>query len=237
MKSFIEQSLSRVESLKIEGRQPVVVFDLDATLFDNAPRNRQILLEYAEKNKDDDLLRILLRAQHTRWPYSITEVLTWLGYHGAEHIDSIQKFWFERFFTNTYQQYDIASPRAVRMVKQYYDAGCTVVYMSGRDAPGMLHGCVQSLFQNGFPIGLPRTQLTLKPAFEMSDADFKSESITFIDTLGEVILSIDNETHNCNIFKSAWGDADIVWMDTHTSPNSPPLNDGILSVSCFTEWL
>ena len=123
-------------------------------------------------------------------------------------------YWFDRFFTDHYQHYDTTLEGAVPYVKELYAAGAYIVYLTGRDAPGMLVGCCESLRRHGFPMGVVRTQLIMKPDFDIPDPVFKEEACGFIDTLGHVVGSFDNEPGNCNIFQDKWPKACNVFMDT-----------------------
>ena len=78
---------------------------------------------------------------------------------------SASKFWFERFFTDAYQAHDIPMAGAPKFVNELYNEGATVVYLSGRDSPGMLVGCSASLREHGFPVGPHEYRRCLKARF------------------------------------------------------------------------
>lgn len=212
---------------------PVVVFDLDHTLFDNGPRTWEILREYAVAVGRDDLLVALDGLPRFGLPYLLSETLSMCNLYEEQMHDEALKFWFDRFFTDDYQRHDVPLPGAVSFASQLYDAGATLVYLSGRDSPGMLVGCTASLREHRFPVGLARTAIVLKPDFETPDLDFKTAAVDYIRTQGTVIATFDNEPANCNLFLDSWPDAANVFLETAHAPNPPPLATGMVRLRDF----
>jgi hypothetical protein len=213
------------------GRRPVVVFDLDGTLFDNGPRTWQILVNFAESEGHAPLRRALDAMPRRSLPYLLRDTMTLAG-HGddAELVSRAAKYWAERFFTDEYQRFDEPVPGAQKLVSSLFDAGATLVYLSGRDAPNMLVGCTQSLRAHGFPVGLSRTALVLKHAFEHADIEFKRDALHFMDELGDVAGTFDNEPANCNLFASKWPSALHFFVATSHAPDPPSLHPNVASV-------
>lgn len=231
--NLLEKLTTECHSLCEQGQMPVVVFDLDHTLFDNGPRTWEILREYASAASRNDLLSALDALPRLGLPYLLSETLTMCNlYEDALH-DAALKYWFDRFFTDEYQKHDVPLPGAVAFAEQLYGAGATLVYLSGRDSPGMLVGCTESLRTHRFPVGLARTAIVLKPDFETPDIDFKTSAVEYIRTQGTVIATFDNEPANCNLFHSAWPEAANVFLDTAHAPNPPPLSEGMLHLRDF----
>ncbi len=227
------ETLARIEAVKGRGEVPVVVFDLDHTLFDNGPRTWSILCEFAEKTSRFEFLERLRSGRATMLPYSMSEAMEMYGETDpAAHKEGL-KFWFERFFTDSYIDRDIPLAGAVQYVKSCYGAGATVVYLTGRDAPNMLVGTAASLRSHGFPVGVAHTVMLLKPDFETPDVEFKADVVEFIRGLGAVVASFDNEPGNCNMFKKAYPDAVIGFFDPSKAPNGPALDAGIPTLTDF----
>lgn len=216
------------------GRPPVVVYDLDGTLMDNGPRTWQILVDFAENEGNADLRRRLDKAPRTRLPYLLKETLEQLEVTDEALIERATVFWMERFFTDDHQSHDIPIAGALAVVRAAYDAGATIVYLSGRDVPKMLVGVCQSLRTHGFPVGLARTVTVLKPSFHDEDLAFKKSAMAFIDTLGDVAATYDNEPANCNAFQARWPNAVHIYVDTQHAPNPPPLHADIKVVEDLT---
>ena len=60
--------MSRIDAVKAQGNRPVVVFDLDATLFDVGPRFWRILHEYAVQHGETELDEKLKAFRRTNYP-------------------------------------------------------------------------------------------------------------------------------------------------------------------------
>jgi hypothetical protein len=225
--------LARTKQVQQDGRTPVFVFDLDHTLFDNGPRTWHILAELAEHTGRDGLRRQLDGLARTGLPYLLADTFARIGVDDEALHKEAFAFWKQRFFTDEYQRYDMPLPGAVDFAQRAFAAGGTLIYLSGRDAPGMLVGCATSLRQHGFPVGVARTSIVLKPDFETADIDFKREAIDWIDTLGHIVASFDNEPANCNLFAERWPAAATYFVDTAFAPDPPALNLGVETISDF----
>lgn len=237
-KVVLEEVIFRCQQAIKEGKQPVVAFDLDATLFDNGPRTWQILVDFAEKYGHTHLRRRLDALPRTHLPYLLKDIFIKMGYdmEAADNqvlMQQARDFWMERFFTDEFQRYDEPIAGAPAFAKKIFEMGATLVYLSGRDAPNMLVGCSASLRHHGFPIGVPHTALALKPDFHMEDYAFKKDAARFISHLGTVIASFDNEPGNCNLFLQAWPGVMSVLIETHHAPNPPPLDPQVVRLPSF----
>ena len=214
--------------------RPVCIFDLDGTLYENRPRTLRILHAVAaslESEHRDDASTILAlswqdlayRVEDSLRPRGVSEVV----------IDRCIAAWRKRFFTDTACSDDIPLRGAVRFVRQCYDRGATVVYLTGRDIPGMLVGTVRTLRDDGFPVGVPRTELVLKPTFEEPDIAFKQRMFDALDELGTVLATFENEPGNANKFLARWPSAYSVFVATQWAPGAPPIDDGVVRIADF----
>jgi hypothetical protein len=213
------------------GRHPVVLFDLDGTLFDNGPRTWQILVDFAESAGHHALRKALDKLPRNNLPYLLKDSLALCGFDDAALCESAGKFWAERFFTDEFQRFDEPVAGAVRYCQALFDAGATLVYLSGRDAPNMLVGCAAALRHYKFPVGIPRTAIVLKHAYEDRDLDFKREALHFVEQLGVAVGTFDNEPANCNLFAERWPEALHFFVETSHAPNPPPLKDVVMRVA------
>jgi len=210
--------------------RPVIVFDLDGTLLDNRPRTVAILNELAEHWHDH--AEPLRGAAIESTVYSLGENLEILGIPEPHHEPAFL-FWKERFFHDDYMHHDIALPGAVDFARTLYAAGANLVYLTGRDLPGMALGTFKSLRDEGFPIGVVGTELVVKPAFETPDADFKQDVAETLSRLGEVIASFDNEAANCNLLLNEHPESLAFFVDTLCAPNAPPLHAAVRVIDHF----
>lgn len=219
-------------------RHPVVVFDLDATLFDNRERTRAILAELAlepdvAKGPHGAALRGLRTEQVV---YALADTLKAVGITDAEFVKRAVAWWVPRFF-GEYAVHDRVTPGGPAYVRRLYDAGAFVVYLSGRDRPRMLNATVQSLAISGYPIGLDRTQLILKPGPDTDDEVFKAEVMGSLARLGTVVASFDNEPGNVNLMRKAFPTARVVFLETMHAPGAPAVGPGIERVPDFRAGL
>ena len=232
-KQLLAKILERIESVKEVGGNPQVVLDLDGTLFDNGPRTWTLVAEALEKGGYTEARESLNGVSDRMLPYLVTDFLAKAGIEDEAIVEFVKQYWFERFFTDEYQKLDLPLEGSVDFVKTLYDAGATMVYLTGRDVPGMLVGCSDALRTGGYPVGLVRTMMVLKPDFETKDLVFKTEAADFISKAGTVVAAFDNEPGNCNLFLDKWPDAYSVFLDTTCAPNPPELSSGIHTIKNF----
>ena len=79
-------------------------------------------------------------------------------------------------------------------------------------------GTQAALVGYGFPFGVERTSLMVKPDARTDDTNFKAEAIERIDTMGRVVLYLDNEPANVNLFRRRHPEALVVFVETDHSP-------------------
>jgi hypothetical protein len=231
--------LTRLTALRQSGIEPLVVFDLDGTLYDNSHRTLRIMLEFAytHAGRYPAFLERLRGVAPTELAYRVDDSVRRLGFDDAELIREVVDFWFKRFFTNDYCFYDLPLAGALEVVRRIHQAGGVPTYLTGRDAPNMLLGTIGALQRDGFPVGRVDTRAILKPDFETDDTVFKEGVISHLRRIGTVVASFDNEPKLCNLFKSNFPDALVGWMDTHCAPGAPPIIDGVHTLKDFTDLL
>jgi hypothetical protein len=214
---------------------PVVVLDLDGTLMDNRPRTLAILREFADRcrTRDAALAERLEKAEMGELEYLLSDSLERMGAHRHSLVEEMHAFWRDRFFADPHLVHDVAVPGAVDYVRDCHEAGALLVYLTGRDLPMMGTGTFQSLRDLGFPIGLPGTELVLKPDAAMPDETFKREVAPQLARLGHVIAAFDNEPGNCNVMLAHYPDAHVVFVDTQRMPGGPELDPGVYVVRDF----
>ena len=213
----------------------MVVFDLDATLFDNRPRTLEILHELRERISDDDpeLANALLGLELDKVSYLLTDTLKSCGIYRADQVKSITGYWHERFFRDEYIACDQPLEGAPEYVRACYEMGASVVYLTGRDIPGMLVGTVAKLRDEGFPIAVAGTELILKPDEHMHDEAFKRGALPTLERVGEVVAVFDNEPANCNLAKTQYPDSLVILLETQKVPGAPIPLEGVEVIADF----
>lgn len=231
----LQPALDAVEAAAKADRRPVVVFDLDSTLFDNGPRTKHILLEIAHGDRDlERHVEALGRLPDTGLPYLVTDILKKAGIEDPAVQRIFVSGWKSRFFASRYATLDRPLPGAVGFVRAVVDRGATVVYLTGRDAPGLGAGTVESLLRFGFPALTPNAVLVMKPTFEQADEAFKEEAVARVTSLGEVVASFENEPKNANLFSKTWPKAMTFFLDTNSDPKKRvALAKGIVTIPNF----
>jgi hypothetical protein len=217
------------------GPAPVAIFDLDGTLMDNRPRVVAIIRELGAtwERVHPEAAAACGRANPDDIVYGFIDNLKHLGIvDPALHEEGLE-FWKGRFFTDAHQRYDIEVIGAREYVHAVHDAGAIVVYLTGRDLPGMALGSFASLRDLGFPIGVLGAELVVKPTFEMPDAAFKREVAPSIARLGELVAVFDNEPANVNLFLETHPTATGVFLDTQYAPNPIPLDPRVVVIENF----
>ena len=226
-----------VESCNSDGkaRTPVVVFDLDGTLMDNRPRTAAILRELSTvwQATHPSVAPKLASADAEQLAYLLTDTLGRLGVTKTDLVREAEIFWRERFFTDAYLAHDVEVPGAAAFARACYEAGGILVYFTGRDLPLMGLGSFASLRDLGFPIGVPGTELVLKPDANMPDEAFKRMSGPALERVGRIVAIFDNEPGNCNVLGEHFPEAYSVLLDTQHLPGAPPLADGVRVIADF----
>jgi hypothetical protein len=214
---------------------PLVVFDLDGTLLDNRPRTCAIMRELAERWRGSmpEQAARLEGIRSDTLDYLLADNLRSLGIEDDSALDEALEYWKSRFFYDVLLGHDVPLDGAVQFARACYDAGGTLVYFTGRDLPNMALGTLASLRDHGFPIGVPGTELVLKPDPAMSDDEFKRTITPLLRRTGVVLAAFDNEPGNCNIFKQLFPDTDVFLLDTQHFPGAPELDPGVHVIGDF----
>lgn len=223
------------QSARSGGRRAWVALDMDGTLFDNRPRTLAILHSFAMTHRAA-LPQLLAAVQKL--------TLDDLHYTPSQAIDSLElpqkdlgerfiEYWRQRFFTNSFQPLDHVEPGAAEFAHRLVDAGLGVVYLTGRDRPGMMHGVLQSLDAHGFPLMSPQSQVVLKPDFGHDDVAFKRAALRELAKNGPLVGLIDNEPGIVNMALETVPEMLCVRILRPHAPNPPPLDPRAMQIPSF----
>jgi len=213
----------RTERVAAAGRLPVLVFDLDSTLFDTAARNLRIAREFADAHGDPVWREAAASLTLTDFGWSVAAPFTRLGCDDPSTLSALQTFWAERFFTDAYVREDHATAGAPAFVRGCYERGGFCYYLTGRHQGGMEVGTLEALRDRGFPVLRGRVALHLKPSFHLQDKAFKDSAIREIaDLRGDVVATFENEPGNANLFHRAFPDALHFLIGGVHSPDAEP---------------
>ncbi len=225
--------LSQDRQLAASHQHPIVIFDLDDTLFCTAYRNLEILKEWGATAAGAPYLAQIDALTPADVSYDITGALTQMGMSASQE-SAVQRFWTTRFFSGAYVGYDHPEPGAAAYVQAVATSGAEVVYMTGRSA-AMESGTQQALVADGFPWDPAdgATELILKSTRGQSDAQFKGAQTQTLEQNGTIVGCFDNEPANVNMFQQVAPQATVVFLNTVHSPNAPEVNSGIAQIDSF----
>ncbi|MEN9723328.1 MAG: hypothetical protein RJB38_1314 [Pseudomonadota bacterium] len=231
----------RVGATLSQGQAPIVLLDLDSTLYEVGPRTHQIISEWLatdEARRFPLVRRELERLEHEHVGYSLKDTFSALGIDATHDevplaIAALKQFWQERFFSSSYLQYDRPYPGAAEFVQQLHRMGALIVYLTGRDEPGMGQGTREMFLRDGFPWDVDRTHLLLKPAYGLPDLDHKVGAAHFIRRHGLLVASFENEPANLLAIYEQFPDAMHVFVETVSSDHAAPAGIGLYRIRGF----
>ncbi len=231
----LERVLRRAGDLAGSPTEPIVVFDLDGTLYDNRARTAQILAEYAGEvaAQFPEVAAALGELAPASVHYLLSDTLRAAGITKVEVVSDATRYWRDRFFAERYLKYDAVMEGAVEYTRACLEAGAGVVYLAGRDITDLLGGTVTSLRKWGFPIGEVGVGLVLKPDATLSDEAFKRATMPSLRRMGAVIAFFDNEPANCNVARATYPDAIVGLIETQSVPGAPKPDASIEPIANF----
>lgn len=230
----------RVGEARSHHHKPVVLLDLDSTLYEVGPRTHFILMEWLESREAAAFPRVqreLRRLEHEHVGYSLKDTFGAIGLpvgddEVARAIQSAKGFWQTRFFSNDYLKHDKAYPGAAHL-REVHGLGALIVYLTGRDEPGMGVGTVENLIRDGFPWNTGNTHLLLKPAYGLPDLEHKKGAAEFIKRHGQLIASLENEPANLVALYEIFPEAMHVFVETVSSDHAAPSARGLYRIRGF----
>ena len=224
-----------VQSAQNHSRRAWVALDMDGTLFDNRPRTLAILHGFAMSHRTalPELLHAVRGLSVDDLHYTPSQAIDALGLPHPGLGEQFSRYWRERFFTNSFQPLDHVEPGAADLAHRLVDAGLGVVYLTGRDRPGMMHGVLQSLDAHGFPLMCPQSQVVLKPDFHHDDVAFKREALAELAKNGPIVGLIDNEPAIVNMALEVLPTTLCVRIQRPHAPNPPRLDPRAVQIPSF----
>jgi hypothetical protein len=225
------------------GQKPVVVFDLDDTLFrSNQTRTHRILREWLDEKRGlpANVREALAAVRPDRLAYDSKDTFTKVAGLSLEDpavkaaYDDFVAFWKDRFFSDAYCAEDSLNFGAEAFARAVHDLGASIAYVTGRDEERMGKGTRRSIINGGLPRLSSRVKLFLKPDKDMDDAKFKESVKQQINAMGQVVATFDNAPANVVVFRDSFPNAINVFFDT-VYPNSPvELRDGVFRIYDFS---
>lgn len=235
-----------IASIQSQTLLPIVVFDLDDTLFSTARRNLIIIQNFAADQGDEfpDFAKVAANLKPSDMNWSVSYALTQAGLDpNSSSMKPFIAYWGNTFFTDDYASIDLPNPGAVDFANACYDAGAMLFYLTGRHIgdPGLKNGMglgtALDMTNRGFPYWKGRCELKLKKVKTQTDVDYKGEALAEINSLkGKVVATFDNEPGNSNLYLQHYPDAMNFWVKTTWNPNDKVSTDGLFVIPDFSEW-
>jgi hypothetical protein len=150
-----------------------------------------------------------------------------------EALEAIRLFWGDRFFRSDYLKYDHAYEGAARFARELHEQGAELIYLTGRDEPGMGDGTRDNLIRDGFPWERERTHLLLKKAAHLPDLEHKTEAQHYIRQQGNLVASFENEPPNLVALADLFPEAMHVFVDTVCSDHPAEARTGLYRIKSF----
>lgn len=224
-----------------------VLLDLDSTLYEVQPRTFKIIEEWLNSDESrpfDDVRAAFLEANskfsqigYSQIGYSLKDTFQNHGLDVAANeraLKSAKAFWSERFFSSKYVGYDLPYEGAAQFTRELENVGARIVYLTGRDEPGMGEGTRDALKRDGFAWGSAKTHLLLKPEFDMPDIEHKREASKFVHQYEPgLIASFENEPVNLVALYDEFPHAMHVFVDTVCSDRAAEPRAGLYRVTEF----
>jgi hypothetical protein len=227
---LLRQILVKIEEFQNQGLQSLAVFDIDSTLFDVSPRVERILLDFAaepaHRAKFPEQIQLFkdIRTHRKDWGFKHALERAGLDGHHPEFQETLREYWYQRFFSNDFLQYDLPYDGAVEYVNTVANLGAEVVYLTGRDVERMGSGSALTLKRAGFPLDDRQTRLVLKPEKTMDDAEFKTDWFSCIPPKQYAeVWFFENEPVNIHHLRQRHPEVKVVFFEsTHAGKADPP---------------
>lgn len=230
--SNLDAVIDHVDRAAAAGELPVVVFDLDSTLFDTAGRHLAILRAFADE--EPAMRDVVDQLGHHDFGWHVEEPLRRRGFDHEPTLDRLRKFWHTRFFDGDWVAHDRPAPGAPEFVREVWGRGALVYYLTGRHVGGMDHGTARALTHHGFPLWNGRAVLHLKPDFHLPDRPFKDQALRDIRShRGRVVATFENEPANANLFLRSFPEGHHFLVGSVRSPEGEAPDPALIPIPDF----
>jgi hypothetical protein len=214
--------------LEQEKEKPLIaLIDIDSTVMETSSRNLAILKE-AARSDFPELARIVDSLDPVALGWNLTSALAGKMAMDEERKKKLRRFWSDRFFVNDWLEHDTPYPGVITFLEKLQKEGLMLLYLTGRDRPNMAEGTIASFRKHGVPFA-SEEDFIFKPNPEEDDLSFKVRSLDEAASRGKVLLALENEPANANRMYRSFKDALVFCIDTITTENPEPLDQGIFT--------
>lgn len=218
---------------------PLVVFDLDSTLFDVSPRLEKALIDIAS---DPEIVKsfptvipFFKNIKTHRQDWGFVDVLKRAGvdHDHLELFQTVRHLWIKKFFSNEYIHYDVPYEGSIQFVQKINKLSIPIIYLTGRDYKRMEHGSREVLKKWDFPLDDQTSRLVMKPEQSMDDGLFKKDWIgnQLMESQSSLFL-FENEPVNINLVSKHFPNVEIVFFDS-THSRQETTNDEVATLTHY----
>lgn len=213
--------LDLAQKAKQSGQKPVIVFDLDDTLFLTSSRSLKIVQEFIGQK---DILsefpeesKILSKMKENDFLYSFKDTLIKMNITNEQFIILLSTFWKKAFFQNSY----IAEDKMINSASIFLNCltnkhGIDLIYLTGRPMMN-LKGTKESLIKNNFPLTNTNARLILNSGKYKNTIEYKKQTMIEISQTSPIIASFENESKNLQMMDENFPDAVMIFLDIKQS--------------------
>ena len=223
MKTILDEIKVHLSSFPT--RKAQIILDIDDTLIDCRHRKHRVFQDFLrEQSLWERYPRECEKLQMLSWEsvcYRIDDNLKSAKIENLEFGQLLLSFWRQHYFTYPYLLEDRAFPGALRFVEDCRALGLQIVYLTGRDTPGMGPGTFAGMKKLGFPTEGEDIFFYLKPEAHLDDYEFKKSALEQLTKHGPVIAALENELGNLNAMAERFEEALVYWRPTLYAPNPP----------------
>ncbi|NBX77142.1 MAG: HAD family hydrolase [Proteobacteria bacterium] len=238
--SLVAQTIVRFKS----ALRPLVLLDLDSTLYEVGPRTLRIIQEWLPSYSNKlplDLKLALENLAPEQVGYSLKDTFANLGFPVAtRELETItadlKTFWWDRFFSSDYLPHDRPYPGAVEYANHLYDLGAEVCYLTGRSEARMRKGTEANLLRDGFPFHMEGTLLLMRQEEDWSDERHKSHQVANLAHKGFPVASFENEPVNLVTLSKLIPHAAHIFVDTVCSDHGAEPGKNLYSIKGFSSF-
>lgn len=223
--------------------KPLVLLDLDSTLYEVGPRTLMILKDWLSHSPalPVDLKTALENLTPGQIGYSIRDTLSNLGFpvvtKELENIATqIKSFWWDRFFSSDYLPHDRPYLGAVEYANHLHNLGADLCYLTGRDEKRMRKGTEKNLIRDGFPFSGDKMRLLMRQEADWSDAHHKSHQVNQLKSKGSLIASFENEPVNLVTLAKLVPHAAHIFVDTVCSETGAEPGKDLYCIRGFSSF-
>jgi len=221
--------------------KPMVLLDLDSTLFEVGHRTLHLLSEWLsleDVNRFPRVKQAFSSLELKDIGYSLKDVFRNKGLDLADtEVDLAWKlaksYWGKRFFSNDYLHLDRPYLGAVDFVNKIHQTGAQIVYLTGREHSAMYDGTFASLKKEGFPVEGDQIHFQLKKGSEVADDQHKINAALRLKKDYHIVASFENEPKNLVGLYDVLPETMHIFVETLCSDHSARVCQGIYRIKQF----